>query len=127
MKGDFTRFPFDPSKHYSGVRKQQGRVDLDADWNEAADIEDYLDALQSRDVIGDSAADDTHVNRGDKFGDLQEIVEHDIALQEPIRKHFFGLRFFESLDDLSVRDFHDGLLRGQLQANQLVCIRIDKK
>ena len=52
MKGDFTRFTFDPSKQYSGVRKQQGRVDLDADWNEAADIQAYLDAVQSTDVIG---------------------------------------------------------------------------
>jgi hypothetical protein len=33
MKGDFTRFSDDPSKHYSDVLQQQGRVQLDADWN----------------------------------------------------------------------------------------------
>ena len=38
MKGDFTRFSFDPAKHYSGVRMQQGRVQLDADWNEQQSI-----------------------------------------------------------------------------------------
>ncbi|MGB7539431.1 MAG: DUF6519 domain-containing protein [Anaerolineales bacterium] len=56
MKGDFTRFTFDPAKHYTAVRKQQGRVDLDADWNEAADIHSHLDSTQSRDVIGECGA-----------------------------------------------------------------------
>ena len=34
MKGDFSRQTFDPKKHYSAVLMQQGRVQLDADWNE---------------------------------------------------------------------------------------------
>lgn len=38
MAGDYTRFTFDPHKRYSGVLMQQGRVQLDADWNEAIDI-----------------------------------------------------------------------------------------
>ena len=38
MGGDYTRFTFDPKKHYAGVLKQQGRVDLDADWNELVEI-----------------------------------------------------------------------------------------
>lgn len=38
MKGDFTRNTFDPSKHYSRVLMQQGRVMLDADWNEQTSI-----------------------------------------------------------------------------------------
>jgi Family of unknown function (DUF6519) len=37
VKGDFTRFLFDPLKRYVGVLVQQGRVILDADWNELAD------------------------------------------------------------------------------------------
>ncbi len=52
MKGDFTRSTFDRRKHYSSVRQQQGRVQMDADWNEQVDIEDYLDQTQGRDVIG---------------------------------------------------------------------------
>ena len=39
MKGDFTRDLFDPTKHYSGVLMQQGRVQLDADWNEQDSIQ----------------------------------------------------------------------------------------
>ncbi|MFQ5630622.1 MAG: DUF6519 domain-containing protein [bacterium] len=34
LKGDFTRTTFKKEKHYSGVRMQQGRVQLDTDWNE---------------------------------------------------------------------------------------------
>ncbi len=34
MKGDFSRQTFDPTRHYSGVLAQQGRVQTDADWNE---------------------------------------------------------------------------------------------
>ena len=52
MKGDFTRFTHDPAKHYSGVLKQQGRVDIDADWNEYVQIQDYIDRTEMKDVIG---------------------------------------------------------------------------
>jgi hypothetical protein len=52
MKGDFTRQTFDRSKHYSGVRMQQGRVQLDADWNEQQDIEAYHRHTADRDLIG---------------------------------------------------------------------------
>jgi hypothetical protein len=52
MKGDFTRQTFRPERHYSGVRMQQGRVQLDADWNEQADIGRYRDETEAADVIG---------------------------------------------------------------------------
>ena len=52
MKGDFTRFTHLPAKHYSRVLKQQGRVDLDADWNEAAEIQAWGQHTQAVDVIG---------------------------------------------------------------------------
>lgn len=52
MKGDFTRSTFRPDRHYSSVRMQQGRVQLDADWNEHADIVAHLDETTHRDVIG---------------------------------------------------------------------------
>lgn len=38
MKADLTRSSFDPLKRFSRVLMQQGRVQLDADWNEQADI-----------------------------------------------------------------------------------------
>lgn len=52
MKGDFTRNTFNPLKHYSRVLMQQGRVQVDADWNEqAAILLHYLQTLAS-DLIG---------------------------------------------------------------------------
>jgi hypothetical protein len=52
MKGDFTRFTFDPKKRYTNVFKQQGRVDLDADWNEQSAIDTYLDRISRMDLSG---------------------------------------------------------------------------
>ncbi len=52
MKGDFSRFTFDPTEHYTGVLHQQGRVWLDSDWNE--DVLERLALLQRQliDVVG---------------------------------------------------------------------------
>lgn len=52
MKGDFTRSTFDSRKHYSSVRMQQGRVQLDADWNEQMDIVGHRIETEAVDVIG---------------------------------------------------------------------------
>ena len=52
MKGDFTRLTFQPPRHYSGVRWQQGRVQLDADWNEQVDIREHLERTTTQDVVG---------------------------------------------------------------------------
>jgi Family of unknown function (DUF6519)/Type VI secretion system/phage-baseplate injector OB domain len=52
MKGDFSRNTFNPKKHFSRVLMQQGRVTLDADWNEQADITAHRTETETRDVIG---------------------------------------------------------------------------
>jgi hypothetical protein len=52
MKADFTRNTFHPFKHFTRVLMQQGRVQLDADWNEqAAILTQYLRFLGA-DLIG---------------------------------------------------------------------------
>jgi hypothetical protein len=56
MKGDFTRFTFRKEKHYRNVNHQQGRVGLDADWNEQAEIAAYRDETEARDIIGQAGA-----------------------------------------------------------------------
>ena len=60
MQGDFTRLTFDRSKHYSSVLKQQGRVALDADWNEQVAIEhhDMQRALLRQRPAGGKRGDD---------------------------------------------------------------------
>src|SRR5690349_8179046 len=52
MNGDFTRLTFRPDRHYSGVRLQQGRLLLDADWNEQVDITTYHDQTALKDALG---------------------------------------------------------------------------
>src|SRR5262249_49463745 len=59
MKGDFSRLTFDPKKHYRHVLMQQGRVQLDADWNEQQAIYRRRDELEGADVIGPSGAPKT--------------------------------------------------------------------
>ncbi|HLK93884.1 MAG TPA: DUF6519 domain-containing protein [Polyangia bacterium] len=56
MKSDKSRETFVPTKHYSSVRLQQGRVLTDADWNEQSDIIEHRDETTSLDVIGPSGA-----------------------------------------------------------------------
>ncbi len=52
MKGDFSRQTFDAKNHYSGVRMQQGRVQLDADWNEQVDLTAYREETTTGDLVG---------------------------------------------------------------------------
>ena len=52
MKGDFTRTTYRKRNHYSRVLMQQGRVQLDADWNEQLAIDAHVDRTVRRDVIG---------------------------------------------------------------------------
>lgn len=56
MKADFTRWTFRPEEHYHGVLKQQGRVDLDADWNEQVAITSHRIEVETLDVVGASGA-----------------------------------------------------------------------
>jgi hypothetical protein len=52
MNGDFTRLLDDASKGYTGVLLQQGRVQLDADFNEAGAIQRRLVRALASDLIG---------------------------------------------------------------------------
>lgn len=50
--GDLTRVTFRQHAHYSGVRMQQGRVQLDADWNEQLDLAAHRARAEVLDSIG---------------------------------------------------------------------------
>jgi hypothetical protein len=56
MKGDVSRETFDATKHYAGVRMQQGRVQTDADWNEQVAIQGHRTRIEALDVIGPCGA-----------------------------------------------------------------------
>jgi hypothetical protein len=52
VKADLTRNSFDPLKHFSRVLMQQGRVQVDADWNEQAGILLHLMRRMAADLFG---------------------------------------------------------------------------
>jgi hypothetical protein len=52
MKGDFSRVTFDSSKHFSRVLMQQGRVQLDSEWNEQSAIVQHFLRTLAADLIG---------------------------------------------------------------------------
>ena len=60
FRGDFSRDSYDRSKRFSRVLMQQGRVQLDADWNEQNDI--LLHYLRS--LAADPAVVEFLVDRG---------------------------------------------------------------
>ncbi len=64
FRGDFSRDTFDPSKHFMRVLMQQGRVSLDADWNEQTDILLHYIQTLAKDLIGPFAGPEDADERG---------------------------------------------------------------
>lgn len=56
FRGDFSRDTFDPMNHFSRVLMQQGRVQLDADWNEQVSILLHYMRQLGRDLMGPHGA-----------------------------------------------------------------------
>ena len=54
MKGDYSRLSFNPAKRYRAVLMQQGRLQLDADWNEQVQIAEHRYGSFFRDMVGRS-------------------------------------------------------------------------
>ncbi|MCR0982763.1 DUF6519 domain-containing protein [Roseomonas populi] len=54
MKGDFSRLGFDPGRRFTRVLMQQGRVQLDSDWNERQEIDRYLGRAAIAETLGAS-------------------------------------------------------------------------
>jgi len=52
MSGDYTRFTDAARKRFSGVLQQQGRVQLDSDWNEQVEITKRRDRMLALDILG---------------------------------------------------------------------------
>jgi hypothetical protein len=52
MSGDYSRKTFEPRRDFSGVLMQQGRVQLDADWNELVGIISRRLRAETIDIIG---------------------------------------------------------------------------
>lgn len=74
MKGDFSRWTFDPTKHYSAVLDQQGRVQTDADRIEAAEIASHLRQQTLRDLVGLTGAPQENPGFGLRVGDQGDLI-----------------------------------------------------
>ncbi len=57
-RADISRMAFDPSKHYSSVRMQQGRVVVDDDWNENERIKDEDQRRSRVEIVGANGSPD---------------------------------------------------------------------
>ena len=66
MQGDFSRDSFDQRRTYSRVLNQQGRVQLDADWNESQSIQLHLLRTLTADLLG------PHAGTGFEIKDLKD-------------------------------------------------------
>jgi hypothetical protein len=79
MQGDFSRNTFDPRHRFSRVLMQQGRVLLDADWNEQTSILLHYLRTLTKDLVG------PHGGPGDGFAigdedDDGEALELDFTI-----------------------------------------------
>ena len=52
MGSDRARVSYDPSRKWRGLVAQQGRVTVEADWNEAASIDAERDRAATLDIVG---------------------------------------------------------------------------
>jgi hypothetical protein len=83
MKGDFSRDTFNPAKHFSRVLMQQGRVQLDADFNEQVSILLHHMRALTADMLGPHAGP----LRGGGFGVITLDEPHGRELSERLRKN----------------------------------------
>ncbi|NCC30740.1 MAG: hypothetical protein EOM24_01805, partial [Chloroflexia bacterium] len=67
MKADYSRIRFNLDKNYSRVLQQQGRVMLDADWNEHVSIQADLDHKRLIDLVGACGVPDGNANADANF------------------------------------------------------------
>lgn len=88
---DISRFLFQPAKHYTGMRMQQGRVLLDSDYNEGASHSEEDQRKTLLDLIGPQGTPDT----GFAIGRL--------GLNRPGATVFFPLKVGDKILPRSVR------------------------
>jgi hypothetical protein len=98
MRGDFSRLTHDPSQRFSAVLLQQGRVLLDADWNEQRAIDLHSLRALTADLIG------PHGGPRDGAGfEIGEAVREDARLDFRIgagRYYVDGLAVENRAEDL---------------------------
>jgi hypothetical protein len=100
MRGDFSRQTFNRKKNYRSVMMQQGRVQLDSDWNEQQAITQYYDESQAQDIIGCNGAPKEIYSGGFKIGVAQS--KKDLAIA---KGHIYvdGILCENEIDELTLK------------------------
>lgn len=99
MRADFSRRTFRAARHYTGVLLQQGRVSLDADFNEQVEIERHQRRMLARDLIG-------------ACGGPRAAAGFEISLDESGRQLMIGAgRYY--VDGMLVENEHDCAFESQ--------------
>lgn len=75
---DISRNAFEPRKHYTGVRMQQGRVITDDDWNENERIENEDRRRARVDIIGPYGSPDEGFRIANPRPNRDDLIEFDI-------------------------------------------------
>jgi uncharacterized protein DUF6519 len=101
---DISRFLFQPAKHYSSVRMQQGRVILDSDWNESERIDDE----EARRTLVDMICSKGTSNQGFRVDNVRD-AEVEPPLADPVATYDF---------DFENGSFYIGGLRFESETNE---------
>ena len=104
MKADFTRRTYRKRKHYRKVLMQQGRVQVDADWNEQLSIDQHYERVSLSDIIGDTGTKIDPLNPNGGFKVVQ-LSSGDIGIGRG--KYYVDGLICENDSDLIVNDFLD--------------------
>src|SRR5438552_14297990 len=112
MRADITRSTYKPAKRFNSVRMQQGRVQLDADWNEQLDIQAHLDRTAGLDLIGPCGAPE--IGGGFKVGVTPD--GHDLSLT-PGRMYIDGILCENLAEEVAVLTIDN---QGAMLATQLL-------
>jgi hypothetical protein len=116
MKGDFSRNTFSRRQHYSAVLMQQGRVQVDADWNEQRAIDRHRTETETRDLIGPGGGQvgnagfeiRAHDKKTLSIGRGNLYVDGILCQNEGVKA---GDLLFEDQEDLPATQVHD-ILKG---------------
>jgi len=124
MKGDFSRFTNDPSKHYVGAFMQQGRVQLDADLNE--NVENFLNALwkESTDLLGYAACVGDSFRIGNDIP-IDHMLEPELWKPLDLKNQNSSGYIFLNTKDVPRINPNSTSERGSLFVNKANCIQRD--
>src|SRR5262245_49581448 len=110
MPGDYSRISDQPKKRFSALLMQQGRVQLDADWNESVAILKRRIETEANDVFGPAAVPRATTPDAFKIGFTTTAGKADLTIA-PGRMYVDGI-LVECFADDAARYLHQPFVKG---------------